>query len=174
MSTVYEMPQFSNTAARYLLSGWQISGIVRILSGAYLTISSGVDTALSGTDDRRPNQVLASPYAANKTQDAWFNPAAFQRPASGQYGNMGGRNVQGPGSIRIDTGLTRKFRVRENQTLEFRAEAFNMPNHFNLPNPDTNLNSSTFGRALPTVGGAPLGFSAGQERVMQMALKYVF
>ena len=174
MSTVYEMPQFSHQGARILASGWQISGIVRILSGPYLTISSGTDTALTGTDDRRPNQVLASPYAATKTIDQWFNPAAFARPATGTYGTMGGRNVVGPGSIRIDMGLTRKFRVREKQTLEFRAEAFNMPNHFNPPIPEVNLNSSVFGKSVPGGAGAPLGFSAGQERIMQMALKYVF
>lgn len=174
MSTVYDMPQFSNQAARILLSGWQISGITRILSGSWLTISSGVDTALTGTDDRRPNQVLASPYAATKTTNQWFNPAAFVRPAPGEYGTMNGRNIVGPGSIRIDMGLTRKFRVHENQTLEFRAEMFNMPNHFNPPNPETVLTSQTFGKSLPVVGGAPLGFSAGQERIMQMALKYVF
>ncbi|HYR84010.1 MAG TPA: carboxypeptidase regulatory-like domain-containing protein [Terriglobia bacterium] len=174
MSTVYDMPQFSNNAARILASGWQISGIVRILSGSYLTILSGIDTALSGTTDRRPHQVLASPYAADKTTSQWFNPAAFVRPAPGEYGSMAGRNILGPGSVRIDMGLTRKFRVREKQTLEFRAEAFNLPNHFNPPNPETTITSQTFGKSLPVIGGAPLGFSAGQERIMQMALKYVF
>ncbi len=174
MSTVYDLPQFENTATRYLLSGWQISGIVRVTSGAYLTIASGADTALSGTDDRRPNQVLPSPYAATKTTDQWFNPAAFVRPASGTYGNMGGRNILGPGNIRIDMGLTRKFRIREGQTLEFRAEAFNAPNHFNPPNPATTITSQTFGKSLPVIEGAPLGFSAAQERIMQLALKYVF
>jgi carboxypeptidase family protein len=174
MSIVYDTPQFANSAARHILGGWQVSGIARILSGPYLTIASGADTALSGTDERRPNLVLASPYATNRSANQWFNPAAFVRPPNGEYGNMGSRNVVGPGSIRIDTGLTRKFRIRENHTLEFRAEAFNMPNHFNPPNPEVSLTSSVFGRSVPGLGGAPLGFSAGQERIMQMALKYVF
>lgn len=174
MSVVYDMPQFSNRTTRLLLSGWQISGITRILSGPYLTISSGVDTALTGTDDRRVHQVLPSPYAANQTTEQWFNPAAFVRPANGTYGTMAGRNVTGPGSVRVDMGFTRKFRVRESQTLEFRAEMFNMPNHFNPPRPETNFNSQTFGKSIPVLGGAPLGFSAAQERIMQMALKYVF
>ena len=63
MSTVYETPQFANPAMRVLGTGWRVSGIVRILSGRYLTVSSGLDNAFSGTTDQRPNQVLASPYA---------------------------------------------------------------------------------------------------------------
>jgi len=77
---------------------------------------------------------------------------------------MGIRNIQLPGSIRIDMGLTRKFRIREKQTVEFRAEAFNLPNHLNPGNPGTTLSSTDFGRIR----------SAGDERVIQLALKYVF
>jgi len=173
-STVYDTPQFSNQGLHLLVTGWQISSNVRILSGPFLTVSSGVDTALSGTDDRRPNQVLASPYAANKTVDQWFNPAAFERPAMGTYGTMAGRNVVGPGTININTAFARKFRTRENQTLEFRAEVFNLPNHFNPPQPITDLNSSTFGRSLLDITGAPKISFTGLERTMQIALKYVF
>src|SRR2546426_12202999 len=63
MSTVYETPRFSNAPLRALITGWQISGIARIVSGPYVTVSSGLDNALSGTSDQRPNQVLPSPYA---------------------------------------------------------------------------------------------------------------
>jgi hypothetical protein len=164
-STVYETPQISNRALRILGSGWQVSGIIRVLSGPYLTVVAGLDNALTGTNtDQRPDQVLPSPYAANKGIDQWLNPAAFAQPAIGTYGTMGRANVVGPGSIRIDMGLTRKFQVREGQTLEFRAEAFNLPNHVNPGIPVTTLTDQLFGRIL----------SANDPRVMQMALKYVF
>lgn len=61
-------------------------------------------------------------------------------------------------------GLTRTFRVREGKTLEFRAEAFNVPNHVNPGDPNTTLTDSNFGRIL----------SAADPRIMQMALKFVF
>ena len=61
-------------------------------------------------------------------------------------------------------GVTRKFQVRERQTLEFRAEAFNMPNHVNPGLPDVIFSSATFGKIL----------TAGEPRVMQMAFKYLF
>jgi hypothetical protein len=40
MSTVYEVPQFSNGKLRALAAGWRLSGIVGILSGSYLTLFS--------------------------------------------------------------------------------------------------------------------------------------
>ncbi|PYS25851.1 MAG: TonB-dependent receptor [Acidobacteria bacterium] len=164
MSSVYEMPQFSDKTLRVIASNWQVSGIVRILTGSYLTMTTGVDSALSGQPNQRPNQVLLDPYAAVRTVDRWMNPAAFQQPAAGAYGNVAAGNILGPGSIRIDMGLTRTFRLHENQTLQFRAEAFNLPNHVNPGNPVTALNDPNFGRIQ----------SAADPRILQLALKYVF
>jgi hypothetical protein len=167
MSSVYSLPQFSNRALRAIASDWQFSGIARILAGGYLTVTTGIDNALTGQPNQRPNQVLANPYAADKSFDHWLNPAAFQAPAAGTYGNLGSGNILGPGSIRIDMGLTRTFRFRENQSLQFRAEAFNLPNHVNPGTtnaPVTALNNPNFGRTQ----------SAADPRILQLALKYVF
>ena len=169
-SAVYETPRFSNRTLRILGGGWQLSGIVRVLAGPYLTVASGLDNALSGTTttavtaDQRPNQILPSPYAPNKSVSQWMNPAAFAQPAVGTYGTMGRASVRGPGNIGINAALTRKLQLRENQSLEFRAEAFNLPNHVNLSNPNVTLTDPVFGRIL----------SAGDPRTMQMALRYVF
>ena len=159
LSTVYALPQFSNGTLRALGTGWQLSGIVKILSGSYLTLSSGLDNALSATNDQTPNQILARPYATNKSIDQWLNPAAFAQPATGKYGNMGPRNILGPGFIGIDMGLTRKFRVVENQSVEFRAEFFNLPNHLNPGSPVTTLTNNTFGKIQ----------SAEDPRILQLA-----
>jgi Carboxypeptidase regulatory-like domain len=169
LSTVYETPKFSNSVFKVLASGWSVSGIVRMLSGPYMSITSGLDNAFTGTDDQGPIQVLPDAYMPNRGIDQWFNPKAFVQPGRGEYGNTPvhittGGIFRGPGSIRIDMGVTRKFQVRERQTLEFRAEAFNVPNHVNPGLPDTILSNSTFGKIL----------SAGDPRVMQMAFKYVF
>ena len=164
VSTVYQTPQFSKTAMRILVSGWQVSGIGRIQSGSYFTVTSGFNTALtSGKNVDRANQVLADPYLPNKGINGWLNPAAFARPANGEYGNAS-LNIRGPGVITINIGLTRKFQVREKQSVEFRAEAFNMPNHMNPNNPIAALNNRNFGKIL----------TARDPRIMQFALKYVF
>jgi hypothetical protein len=129
----------------------------------------------TGTD-QRPNQILASPYLPNKGVNGWLNPAAFAQPELGTYGNLNSRNIVGPGSIRIDMGLTRTFAIREKQSLQLRAEVFNLPNHANYCSPafqgiapailcpDVILNSPTFGKLL----------SSSDPRIMQLALKFVF
>ena len=164
MSTVYETPKFSGTALRLLASAWQVSGIVRLQSGGYFAVTSGFNTSLgTGFSTDRANQVLADPYLPNKGTTGWLNPKAFARPADGEWGNAS-QNIQGPGMITINMGLTRKFQMREKQFVEFRAEAFNMPNHLNPNNPVTALNNQNFGKII----------SAGDPRIMQLALKYVF
>ena len=136
----------------------------RLLSGNSFTVTSGFDTALTGAvGSNRANQVLADPYPEDKGIDRWLNAAAFARPANGEWGNAA-NDLRGPGRITINMGLTRKFQIRENQTVEFRAEAFNIPNHVNPNNPNTALNNPNFGRIL----------SADDPRIMQLALKYVF
>ena len=164
MSTVYQTPQFGNAALRAVASDWQVSGIVRLQSGSYFTVTSGFDTALTGTlNSSRADQVLDDPYVPNKGIDQWLNRAAFARPANGNWG-YASKKIQGPGSIGITMGLTRTFQIREAQSLQFRAEAFNLPNHLNPENPINALNDQNFGRIL----------SAEDPRIIQLALKYVF
>ena len=164
LSSVYSTPQYSNRTLRVVASGWQISGIVRILSGDYFSLASGVDQALSATDDQRPQQVLSSVYAPHKNIQQWLNPAAFAQPALGTYGNMGPGTVLGPGFFGIDMSVTRKFQIREKQWFELRGEAFNLLNHVNPRDPSATLSSSTFGQIQ----------AANDPRILQLALKFVF
>jgi len=164
LSTVVETPQFANNTLRLLGSGWQVSGILKMQSGTSVTITTGFDNTLTGTNDNgRALQVLLDPYLPNRNRDGWLNPAAFARPPSGVYGNAA-NSIRGPGFIQLDMGLTRRFKIREGQSVEFRAEAFNLPNHVNPNNPSIVLNSATFGKST----------SAYDPRIMQLALKYVF
>ena len=164
VSTVYEIPSPSSPALQAIFGGWQVSSIVRILSGDTLPLLSGEDTALTDTT-QNPNQVLADPYAPNKSMAQWLNPAAFRVPAVGTFGNMStAPAIYGPGSFRLDMGLTRRFQLKEGHELQFRAEVFNVPNHVNPGNPTTIVTSPQFGQIR----------IAGDPRIMQMALKYTF
>jgi hypothetical protein len=136
-----------------------------LAAGNPLSITPGTDRALTGTGDQRVDYLGGDLYHPDKNIANWFNAAAFAPAPLGQYGNLGRNVLRGPGSIRIDIGLTREFRIRENQSVEFRAEAFNAPNHVNPGTPITVLNNAQFGQ-IQTNGDAP--------RIMQFALKYVF
>jgi hypothetical protein len=147
-----------------LFSGWRISGIVRASSGAWMNLTVTGDPARNGiAANQRPNKVLDDPYGS-KTVDDYLNPAAFAQPVVGTYGSLGRNAVAGPAQLNIDASLVRMFRFSEAQRLEVRVESFNLPNLFQKGNPVTNFNSPTFGRIL----------SAGDPRIMQFALKYVF
>ena len=114
LSASVETPQFSNTAARMLGSGWRLSGVFRAQSGAPLTVITGTDRALSGIQatTQRANQVLDNPYG-DKTINNWLNPAAFAQPALGTYGNSVRNAFDGPGRKVVDLSLVRSFRFGE-------------------------------------------------------------
>jgi hypothetical protein len=137
---------------------------VKLNSGQYFDVTAGTDRALTGTGGQRGNQLLADPFMPNKNSTQWLNPAAFEIPANGTYGRMGASSIRGPRSTQIDMGLTRSFQIRERQSVQFRWEAFNVPNLVNLNNPVSSLNSVNFGKIL----------GSGDPRIMQVALKYVF
>jgi hypothetical protein len=170
LSGVAETPQFSNGTLRKVASGWRFSPIFKILSGDHMAITTNQDRALSGTGGTSPqrvNQILASPYG-NKSVNNYLNPAAFALPDLGTLGNSGNFAVAGPGTWQFDLALSRTLKIRESQSVEFRAEAFNVPNSFRMNDPVTVL-SNTFGQVMPT-STSP----AKDPRIMQFALKYVF
>ena len=107
LSTVVESPKFANNTMRLLGSGWQLSGILKLMSGTSFRVSSGIDTTFTGTSDNgRANQVLADAYLPNKNKDGWLNINAFAVPTQATgicsavtlscgYGNAA--QLRGPG-----------------------------------------------------------------------------
>jgi hypothetical protein len=177
LSGVAEMPRFANNTLRLIASGWRASGIYRYSTGTFLSIRSGQDRALNGlnnavsppeaplltTGGQRPDQILANPYG-DKSISNYLNRAAFQLPALGTFGNMGRLSVAGPGNWTVDMAISRMVQLRESQRVELRFEAFNVTNHFQKGIPVSDLSSPVFGKIL----------TAGDPRIMQFALKYVF
>jgi hypothetical protein len=168
-SASVETPQFASTAARLLASGWRLSGIFRASSGRRLTVTTGLDRALTGAPNvQRANQISDDVYG--DTLNQWLKASAFAQPALGTFGNSGRNAYVGPGSRSVDLSLVRSFRFAQSHRIEARVEAFNAFNWFRLGgsgdtgNPEDNLNNANFGRIL----------SAGDPRIMQFAVKYQF
>jgi hypothetical protein len=172
VNSVYELPvgrgraYFSkmNQIADSILGGWELSGIFSYASGSPLTFDVPGATLGNGYDTR-PNLVsgvsLGVPHP-DATQ--WFNPATLAAPAPYTYGNSGMSIFDGPSTFQLDTALLKDFRFREGTYLQFRFEAFNMPNFVNLGTPDTSINDGTTGEI----------FSAGAPRELQFGLKLIF
>jgi hypothetical protein len=170
LTSVAETPAFANPTVRALATGWRLSGIYRKSAGSPLNILAGTDRALTGvirgTGPQRGEQVLANPYGNRSAGPlaSYLNPAAFALPALGTLGNIGRNSVQGPGTWAFDIALSREFRLRENQRLNVRAEAFNVTNSFRPGNPNQVLSNNTFGVIR----------TSNDPRILQFALKYVF
>ena len=85
LSTVVETPQFANAKLRLLGSGWQVSGILKLMSGTSFTVTTGFDNTLTGTNDNdRAMQLLADVYLPDRNRDGWLNPVSCSSSRSTQ------------------------------------------------------------------------------------------
>ena len=160
----YVTPEFRNRALSTILSNWRITGIFNARSGQWLNITTGVDNALNGQLQQRPNQVSDDVYGP-KTLAVYLNRAAFASPDPGTFGDLEYRAIEGPAFWAIDMGLSRLISLGGTRNVELRLESFNVTNRFNWGNPATVLSQATFGR-ITTNGGA--------QRIMQFGVKYAF
>jgi hypothetical protein len=167
-TALLEAPRLNGRLVRAVASDWKLSTSYRFLSGAFQTVTTGTDVALTGAAGQRPNQLLANPLCATPNADCWINPAAFQTVAAmplGTLGNVGRSSIPGPGFFEIDMALSRVFRVRERVSVELRGEAFNLTNSYRAgPVTTARNNISQFGQIL----------TAQDPRIMQVALKVLF
>jgi len=176
LSVVATTPKMSNKMLTMFFSDWQISPIMKIKSAQFFSVAAGTDVALNGeTAGERPNLNTANPlYPTNQSASGWINYSAFSAPAPGTLGNLGIGNLKGPGVFQFDLSLARTFKLREKQTIQLRAEAFNLPNHLNLSTPNATFSSpGTFGLIQSDISGTS-GLSGGDYRVIQVALKFLF
>ena len=74
----------------------------------------------------------------------WFDQTAYAVPANGTQGNAGRNTIRGPGTQQVNLSLSKRFPINRAR-LEFRAEIFNLLNHDNFGNPDTNISNGTVG-----------------------------
>ena len=102
----------------------------------------------------------------------YFNPAGFDNneadyagapPQFALYGLP--RNFfRGPGRTNLDMALAKTTSITEHVAAELRLEAFNIFNHTEFHNPDTNPNSGTFGQVTTTF----------DPRILQVAVRLTF
>ncbi len=174
---VYELPFFTTQQGfvGHTLGGWEFSGIVELQSGQWLTAVGnqsvdpgglGVFTSATAPNVVRPDQVGNPNSHAPRTIGQWYNTSAFADVPTNEFrpGNSPRASILGPGSERWDLALLKNIKVFEQQSFQFRAEAFNVWNHTNYNNVDTTQDDGTTGQVL----------GAGEKRILQLALKYNF
>jgi len=161
----HNKPFAQTGAARYLLGGWALSGIVTMADGIPFTPSLSFDNANTGGPNR-PNRIRSGKLD-NPTVQRYFDVDAFVFPAQFTYGNSGRNVLVGPGTNSFDFSVHRSFRLPINEVseLQFRGEAFNALNrpHFDLP-----------GSTIGTASAGVLGATTVPNRQLQLGVKIVF
>jgi hypothetical protein len=179
LNFVATTPKFSDRALRILASNWQVSPILSVKSAQFFTVISGTDVALTTAPSQTPNLTNLNPYSSNQSVNSWVSRSAFATATPGTYGNLGANNLKGPGVIQLNMALSRTFPIQERRTIQLRAEAFNLLNHLNPAVPGTGspittpLNAGNFGQITSDISGNN-GLNAGDYRIIQLAMKFVF
>jgi len=150
---------------RFLLEGWQISGITSMRSGDSFTPRLSGDPNNDGVYGDRPDRIGSGMLPrSERTIDRWFATEDFRHPEV-PFGNAGRNILFGPGSKNWDISLIKRTRVTEDGNLiEFRIQFFNAFNHTNFRRPGSTMGTSSFGRIS----------NAGDAREIEIALKYSF
>lgn len=178
VSLLYELPFGpgkawipSSAVARKIVGGWQVNLIGVMQTGIPLTVRGA-----SNFQADRPNStgVSAKLPRGERTARRWFDTAQFVNPPDFTFGNVGRTipDVRHPGAVNFDVSLIKDTNIRERVNVQFRAEAFNLPNHVNLGLVNDNFAAGTDGRNASATFGTIN--SARDARIIQLGLKLIF
>jgi hypothetical protein len=173
-------PAHVNALAAAALNHWGLdaraitrSAFPVTLQGKSLTNVATGSTYSSGLDiiPNRPIYVFGPQYPGGRS----INPAAFATPSGNAAGNAPRNFTRGFGEFQLNFAARREFKIHDNTSLEFRAEAFNLLNRANFGYVDSILTDATFGQATKmlnsSLGTTAAQYQEGGARSMQFALK---
>ena len=142
-----------------LVKGWTFVTTVTAGSGLPTTpiYSSYVVAGTGVTGSVRPDATGTSVYSP--ASDRNWNPAAFQAPAPGHWGNAGRNSLVGPAQFSLNASMGRSF-----NRVDLRFDATNALNHVSYPGWNNIVTSAQFG----------LPMTANAMRVLQATLRVRF
>jgi hypothetical protein len=153
-------------AIRNVFGDWTLAGVLTLQSGVPVAVTQAVNNnAFAGFGVQRPN-LIGDPTLppGQRTAARWFDTGAFATAPQFTLGSASRNPVRGPGYRNLDLALIRRVPLRGSQTLELRAEIFNLTNTPPLGAPNGVFGSPAFGSIT----------SAGDPRIVQLAVKFLF
>lgn len=163
----------SSRALSWIAGNWQVSGVIMLKSGTPFTVNSGSDAPgfgnVDGTGGDRPNIVntgiLGTTVGDPDTSLQILNPAFFRPIPIGEAAGNLGRNTFRRGSIfNLNASVAREWKWGSGRTylLRFQADAYNLTNHPQFDQPQTQLTSPSFGKITNTLNNG---------RILQFGLR---
>jgi hypothetical protein len=183
----YELPnKMGNSFTGVVLRDWSVDAIFRVRTAT--PVNPAFFNRLFGVPEvKRPNLVPGVPIYLDDPTVAGgrlINRSAFVAPPPSQQGALGRNSLRGFSASQLDFSLGRQFQFSERYKLQFRADFFNVFNHPNFADPDSQLESPTFGQSRQMLGrslgsgGIEAGFSPlyqiGGPRSIQLGVKLHF
>jgi hypothetical protein len=159
-------PRSASGVVGALVNDWTITGVLTLQSGVPVAVTQTTNNnAFAGFGTQRPN-LIGDPTlpAGERSVSRWFNTGAFQAAPQFTIGTSSRNPVRGPGYRNLDVAIMRRLPLSSNRALEMRAEVFNVTNTPPLGAPNGVLGSPAFGTIT----------SAGDPRVVQLAVKFIF
>ncbi len=181
VNLVYDLPfgkgrsfmNQANKAVDLFFGGWQVSSIVTLQSGPFLTPTVSVGdpsgTFATSRGAQRPDRVGAATGAvSNPDANRWLDRSAFFCPGRapgaanqfdclvgvvpgrdiaplGRFGNSGVGIVTGPGTFAWNMGMSKTIAITEKLNFRLEGSFTNLPNWVNLGDPVMNVNDNAFG-----------------------------
>lgn len=168
-SVTYQLPAGKNHQFNPLgisgkvLGDWQMNAIITYASGQPLTIGTPFNSSETG-GGQFANCI--APPNVHQTIDHWLDPNAYSQPGQYMFGSCSpAPGARGPGISTWDMSLFKMFPITEKKVAQFRVEAFNIWNTPQFGNPNSTINTTTFGQ---------ISSLASPPRQIQLALKLYF
>jgi hypothetical protein len=182
----------SEGAAKVILGGWQIAGVLSYVDGAPLPyIEAGNNFNLTGTGPGGYNfnasRIAGSPDsssqpkltcnpAENVPSGYLINPACFAAPAPGDNGSFNMPYMKAQSYYNSDLSLFKNFNLGGDRKLQLRISTYNTFNH-PLAAPDVARNLTLqFNNGVlsnPDFGKLPQDNKFGR-RIVQLAVRFTF
>ncbi len=196
----YQLPfgrghsRFNSRLGDAVLGGWQLSGIISIVSGLPFTVqTNGANLNTPGTAQTGQLTGVYHVTHAVGSSAHWFDPTAFSTPSGCPaaptvctaqnvgVGNTGRNQFRGPGYVQDNFSLFKSFNLYRETSLVTRFDAFQLSNTpqfaFNTNGSNTNncCTAPSFGQITTTVGsGQGAVNSIGGGRTLQASIKFMF
>lgn len=161
-------------AANALIGGWRVNGIAKMRSGLPIAlVAAGNVLSKFGAGNIRPNYTAGcsksspgSPHSAAKANQ-WFNTACFTQPGNFSFGSEPRVDpaLKAEGAANFDAALEKSFELSEQARLNFKAEIFNLFNHAQFAEPNSDMSTPGFGQ---------VGNQTNLPRTIQLALRLTF
>lgn len=159
-SFVWQIPfaQKLSGVSKWVLDGWQLSGIVTAYTGTPLDFNTNATNLHAPGNTQRPNMSSTPTVFGNYGPgQLYFDPTVFSTPAATLTGVNGvayapfgqltrNSSIDGPGYWNVDASIFKSLPFTESIRGELRVDTFNTFNHPNPGNPNVTVTAQTFGQ----------------------------